>query len=561
MTDLSQINHRLEIHLKKIYGEHYKNNFKEQLIKLIEEWENTFTEESDLTENNVYLITYGDSIYEKGNKPLNTLNNFLKEEVHNVITDVHLLPMFPYTSDDGFSVIDYRKINSQLGDWDDIKAFAKDFRLMFDFVANHISKSSEWFQGFLNNEEVYQYYFTQKEEHFDTSKVVRPRISPLFHKYETKEGEKEIWTTFSEDQVDINFKHFPVFLEMTKILLEYIKNGASSIRLDAIGFIWKESGTTCIHLEQVHEIIKLWNTLISIIKPGVQIITETNVPHEENISYFGNGSNEANMVYQFTLPPLVQYSFATKNAKKLVEWAKTIDKVSEKSTYFNFLASHDGIGIRPVEGILKAEEIDLLIKKVKENGGEVSYKSNPDGSQAPYELNINYMDMLEDENENIDQLIQKSLAAHFILLSFIGVPAIYYHSLLGSRNDLKAVKQTGINRRINRERLEVNQLKKELKQDTRRQSVLNGLKELILSRKSSSAFSPYASQTVIESKPEIFAFIRHNEITNERVFCAVNFSNEDSTMKLPFNGKNLQSEETVIDSVKLNAYEFIWIKE
>lgn len=376
--------------IKFIYGTEYKEEFKVDTYKLINKWENiNLTKAEAISEKNVYLITYGDSIYEEGVSTIRTLKKFLNEKVGNTITDIHILPMFTYTSDDGFSVVDYMEIDKKLGDWKDIKNLAENYRLMYDFVANHISKSSSWFKGYLNEEEKYKDYFISDDNNFDTSNVVRPRTSPLFHEYEGSDGMKTAWTTFSEDQVDVNFGCFQVFVQMTDILLNYARNGATSIRLDAIGFLWKQSGTNCMHLPQTHAVIEVWRMLFDYFKENTQIITETNVPHSENISYFGNKNNEANMVYQFPLPPLVLYALTTHNAMKLTKWAKTIDKVSDTATYFNFLSSHDGIGMRPTEGILTDGERQVLVDKVNKNGGRVSYKNNADGSKSVYELNIN----------------------------------------------------------------------------------------------------------------------------------------------------------------------------
>lgn len=274
--------------IKLIYGTEYKDEFKASVEELINKWEKIeFAKAEPVSEKNIYLITYGDSIYEDGVPTIKTLNKFLNEKVGNTITDVHILPMFTYTSDDGFSVVDYMEIDKKLGNWNDIEELSKDYRIMYDFVANHISKSSKWFKGYLQDDEKYKEYFIKEDKTFDTSMVVRPRTSPLFHKYKGKDGEKTAWTTFSEDQIDVNFKHFPLFLEMTDILLNYVKYGATSIRLDAIGFLWKESGTNCMHLPQTHKVIQIWRLLLDYFKVNTQIITETNVPHEENISYFG----------------------------------------------------------------------------------------------------------------------------------------------------------------------------------------------------------------------------------------------------------------------------------
>ncbi|MGD6961036.1 alpha-amylase family glycosyl hydrolase [Fictibacillus phosphorivorans] len=552
---------KVENLLKTIYGEEFSSTYKDEIIKLVDGWkEKKWSETAPLSEKNVYLITYGDIIKEEGEPTLKTLNKFINEYAADEITDVHLLPMFPYTSDDGFSVVDYREIHPELGDWSDIERFSSDYRLMFDFVANHMSKSSKWFQGYLKGEAEYVNYFTSKEDGFDASNVVRPRTSPLFHEYE---GGKTAWTTFSEDQVDVNFKHFPALLEMTDILLNYANRGGTSIRLDAIGFMWKESGTTCIHLPQTHAIIQLWREILEELKLNTLLITETNVPHKENISYFGDGNNEAHMVYQFSLPPLVLHTLTTHDASKLTGWAKSIEKVSDSATYFNFLASHDGIGMRPTEGILTEDERSSLAKKVLSNGGRVSYKSNPDGTESPYELNINYMDALinKDEDTSEDMQVQKMLAAHSVLFSVMGVPAVYYHSLLGSENDYEGLESSGINRRINRQKFQYDEVVADLETSTRRQKVFTGLKRLIRTRQQETAFSPFASQSIVDLGKQVFSLIRRNEETDDTVLFVMNASNKLIDVELPFGGQDLWSGNSVERTVELVPYQFMWIKK
>ncbi|NFG41062.1 alpha-amylase [Clostridium botulinum] len=549
--------------IKFIYGENYKEEFKEEFDKLISKWENEkFDKADEVSEENIYLITYGDSIYEEGVPAIQTLNKFLKEEVKDTITDVHILPMFTYTSDDGFSVVDYMEIDKNLGSWEDIKTLSKDYRLMYDFVANHISKSSSWFKGYLNNEKKYAEYFIKEDESFDTKNVVRPRTSPLFHEYEGKDGVKTAWTTFSEDQIDVNIKHFPLFIEMTDILLNYAKNGATSIRLDAIGFLWKKSGTSCMHLPETHKIIEIWRLLLNYFKKNTQIITETNVPHVENVSYFGNKNNEAHMVYQFTLPPLVLYTLTTHNSKKLTEWAKTIDRVSENATYFNFLSSHDGIGMRPTEGILTEGEKQVLVDKVVENGGRVSYKNNTDGTKSVYELNINYNDALINKNEDIstETQVDKIIASNAILLSCVGVPAIYYHSLLGSRNDYKGLEESGINRRINREKLKYTKILKDLEVDERRNAIFSRIKKLIALRKEESAFSPFATQKALNLGENIFALERFNEKTGEKITLILNVHSKEANVYCNITGVDKITGRKIDGNITLKPYEFVWIK-
>ncbi|MCC0629786.1 MULTISPECIES: sugar phosphorylase [unclassified Clostridioides] len=553
----------IEQKLKEIYKEKYKPKFFDMMKATIEKFEGKDFDKVDaISEKNVYLITYGDSIYEEGVPTIDTLKKFLNNKVGDTITDVHILPMFEYTSDDGFSVVDYMKIDNNLGNWDSINNLSKDYRLMYDFVANHISKSSRWFKGYLSGEEKYQNYFIPGDKNFDYSNVVRPRTSPIIHKYQGKDSVKTAWTTFSEDQIDINVKHFPVLIEITEVLLNYALNGANSIRLDAIGFLWKESGTTCIHLPQTHMIIQLWRIILDYFKKNTQIITETNVPHLENISYFGDTTNEAHMVYQFTLPPLTLHTFTTHDSTKLTKWASTIDKVSDNATFFNFLASHDGIGMRPTEGILTEEECKMLVDKTIVNGGRVSYKDNPDGTKSVYELNINYLDALLNKDEDIEEdvQIQKILSAHALLLSFIGVPAIYYHSLLCSRNYYEGVEKSGINRRINREKLEYSRICYELENNSRRNKIFTQLKNMIDIRKEESAFSPYANQNVLDFGREIFALERENKETNEKVVFVTNVTSNERTIDCGFSGVNILENTNIKGKLTLGAYKFAWIK-
>lgn len=531
---------RINEHLGKIYQGADLIEAKTLFAKLlIEDWQ--IVKRQRVNEQSTYLITYGDSFYDGQRAPLAVLGEVLEQKLPD-FTDIHLLPIFPYTSDDGFSVLDYQKINPVLGTWADIEQLAQRRRLMFDFVCNHISKSSDWFQRFLRSEPDFKNSFIEFDAKFDTSNVTRPRTSALFHKY----GTKQVWTTFSEDQVDNNVRDPKVLIRLTRILMEYIQRGASSIRLDAIGFLWKVSGTTSMHLPQTHEVIKLWRTMINNLAPNVQIITETNVPHAENLSYFGDGEDEANMVYQFPLPPLVLHTFISGNSDKLSRWAETIHPISESATYFNFLASHDGIGLRPVENILTKAEREQIVAQVRAHAGKVSYKSDLDGNDSPYELNINYSEALGST--------AKMIAAHFILLSFIGVPAIYYHSIFGSKNDVQAVEETGISRRINRERLDMHTLFAELELDGVRKMIFEGLSKLIAIRKQEPAFNPYGEQKILKLGEAVFALER--SYAGEKITAIVNIS--DKVVKLGVTGFDLISQSEFFGN--LPADQFVWIK-
>lgn len=529
--------------LKEIYGE----KMNEETILAFEELaKGSVNKHDQMSHKNAYVITYGDTI-SSDKTGIETVSGFLDSHYENKISDIHILPMYPYTSDDGFSVVDFLEIDSRVGTWESIGKVSGKYRLMYDFVANHISQESEWFKEYLKGNEKYQEYFTEKEEGFDYSNVTRPRALPLFYQYENG---KEVWATFSKDQVDINFKSPLVLLELTKILVEYINRGATSIRLDAIGFIWKESGTTCIHLDNAHKIIKVWRKLIDQIAPNVQIITETNVPHLENISYYGNGSDEAHQVYQFTLPPLTLFTFLNGDSTKFNEWAKTIKLPSDSATFFNFLASHDGIGMRPVEGILSNDEIQSLVDHTQANGGLLGLKNLPDGTTSVYELNCCYFDAIKDKNVSEEMNISRFLAAHFILISVVGVPAIYINSLLGSTNYYEGVEESGINRRINRQKYELDALVKDIENSEFRTRIINELNALLSARTTNSDFNPYVDQEIVDMNSSVICIKRQNTTA------LVNVTNAE--VEVPVNGVDIITNKEF--NGKLAPYQYVWVK-
>ncbi|MBK9600567.1 MAG: sugar phosphorylase [Anaerolineales bacterium] len=552
-------------HLTFLYGENESTRLLERTKNLLSKYRPRIkSRNSELSEQDSILITYGDQIQASKEKPLQTLRKFCEIYLTDTISGIHILPFYPWTSDDGFSVVDYRQIDPALGNWDDVSAM-QNFRLMFDGVINHISSQSEWFQGFLHGDSNYRDYFITVEGDPNLSQVVRPRALPLLTTFKTASGEKKVWTTFSEDQIDLNFKNSEVLLEILDVLLMYIEHGATFIRLDAIAYLWKEIGTTCIHLPQTHHVIQFLRATLTEIAPHVHLITETNVPHVDNISYFGDGTNEAQLVYNFALPPLTLHTFHTGDARALSNWAKTLTLPSDKTTFFNFLASHDGIGINPARGILSNEEINALINKTLEHGGLISYKHNADGTHSPYEMNINYFDALSNPNANepIDLQISRFIAAQAIMLSLIGMPGIYFHSLFGSRGWSEGVKQTGRNRTINREKLQLDELQNELAdENSLRSRVFAKYSQLLKIRNSTSAFHPHGAQTIMDVHPSVFAIERTSPDGASRVLCLHNVSGQiisfstgrKSAIDL-FTGQVIQ-----VSNVTLQPYQVEWLK-
>jgi glycosidase len=550
--------------LQRIYGEREGESAYERIIPLIEKFPvQQSDKEGYFSQEDVVLITYADSLLGRGQVPLVTLHDFANTYLKDAISTIHFLPFFPWSSDDGFSVMDFFSINPELGSWEDVVSIGRDFQLMFDYVVNHFSSQSEWFENYLAGKEGYLDFAMEVDPSTDLSQVTRPRSLPLLSEYKKHDGSTvHLWTTFSADQIDFNFKSLDVLEKMIEVLLFYVQQGAIILRLDAIAYLWKEIGTTCIHLNETHDMVKLFRAILDLVAPDVIILTETNVPHQENISYFGDGSDEAQMVYNFTLPPLLFYSFLKQDTTILSEWAKGLDLESDNNTFFNFTASHDGIGVRPLEGILQPEEIDNLIEVVKANGGQVSYKRNPDGSDSPYELNITYVDAILADPES--SRAERFLASQAIQYVLPGVPATYIHSLLGSRNWLEGVKQTGRARTVNRERLDVESLMSELKDpESFRARIFFSYIELIKIRKKQLAFHPNADFEILEVDPRVFVIRRYCE--EQTIYALTNISSRD--ISISWSGNEvaarmtdlITSEQIDTDSITLKPYQYMWL--
>ncbi|SFF04894.1 sucrose phosphorylase [Bacillus sp. OV194] len=514
-------------------------------------------------EKDVVLITYADQFHEKEQPTLATFKQMFNRYLADKFEVVHLLPFYPYSSDDGFSVIDYKNVNPTAGDWEDVDSLTKVTRLMFDYVCNHISAKSSWFQEYLKGNPEFQDFFIEVEPSIDLSLVTRPRATPVLTKFTlADETEKHIWTTFSDDQIDLNFSNPNLLVKMIDVLLFYLEQGAEYLRLDAVGFMWKEIGTTCIHHEKTHQIIKLFRDIADEVARGTVIITETNVPHKDNVSYFGNGRDEAHMVYQFPLPPLVLYSIVRENGSALTNWAKQLEPAGEKTTFFNFLASHDGIGLNPIRGIIAEDEILGMVEELKKEGALVNYKKNPDGSESPYEINVTYMDALNKRSDDDTIRLKRFLLAHSILLTLPGVPAVYIQSMLGSRNDYDGVSKTGMNRSINRQKYSLDGIEKELADtDSLRYHVFSELTNLIQIRKAEALFNPDVPMEVVDLGDKVFAVKR---VLNEKDELLVihNLANEINVCDITGRYLNLITGEEAeyAGNSKLDPYQFLWLK-
>lgn len=532
-----------ERQLKKIFTSLYPNEHIDQVYGELErimqvyysyksdemiEWEKGFNPENRFSEKDIILITYGDLIKEDGTVPLQTLSHICRDYFKDVFNTLHILPFFPYSSDRGFAVMDFEEVDPQLGTWDDLADLKNNFQLMFDGVFNHVSSKSRWFREFLNQSPEYLDFFTVfstrsvlTEDHLKL--ITRPRTSELLTAFQTLNGPRWCWTTFGPDQIDLNYHNPKVLLKMIEILLTYVRRGADIIRLDAVTYLWEELGTSSTHLKQTHSTIKLFREVLSTVCRHVALITETNVAHRDNIRYFGNGYDEAQMVYNFALPPLVLHTFQNADAGKLTQWAANLKQISDTATYFNFLDSHDGVGVVAVEEILTEKEIEIMSLRVLEHGGYISYKKNSDGSESPYEFNITWYSAInrEDEDEPQELQVQRYIASRSIALVLMGVPGVYLHGLLGSLNDAGAVIEEFQRRSINRKTIRKENLLDALfNKKTTTYQVSNHLTNLILKRIQEKAFHPNSPQKVLDVADSFFCVMR-TTIGGEEVILAI----------------------------------------
>lgn len=572
----SALTQQIEHHLEFIYRDtevDNTDNLAAELIQLmrlenIEPIKNRYINHWD--EKDSILICYGDSILEPERQPLASLKSFLDSYSKDMIDGVHILPFYPFTTDDGFSVLDYSTVNPSLGDWDDIVAIADNYSLMADLVINHCSARSLWFDNFKKNRDPGRNFFFTASPEDDLSAVVRPRTNDLLREVETAEGTQHVWCTFSHDQVDLNFKNPEVLKQFVSIIRQYLDHGVRIFRLDAVAFLWKEIGTNCLNLEQTHEVVRLLRSLIEQARPDAIIITETNIPNRENLAYFGN-ANEAHCIYNFSLPPLLVNTLVTGSCDHLKQWMMSMPPARNGTAYFNFIASHDGIGLRPAEGLLDEQEIDSLVSTMQQFGGLISWRNAENVTRKPYEINISLFDALQGTKDGADENgLQRFLCAHAIMLALEGIPGIYIHSLVGTKNDYQRAENSGHNRAINRHQWDYKTLQSELNDETStHHQVYHRLKSLFNIRSNQSAFHPNATQFTLHLGSQLFGFWRQSMDREQSIFCVSNISNQMQTLEM--SDLNLIDTENWFDLIsgdtfnekhqiiELAPYQTVWI--
>ena len=524
------------------------------------------------SEITILLITYADSI-SKGisGKSLNNFGTFYNKYLKKFINSIHFLPFFPSSGDGGFSVKNHFEVDETYGTWDDIKELSKNANIMTDLVLNHASSEGQWYKNFLKEKRPGKNYFYIVDKDYDCSKVVRPRDHNLLSEIKFLNEKKFLWCTFSHDQIDLNFKNPEVLLEFINLILTFASYGIKIFRLDAVAFIWKKSGTTCLNLTQTHEIIKLLRDIVDQLEKDIIIVTETNLPKQENLSYFGK-NDEAHWVYNFPLPPLIINTFLFEDSSALTKWSMKMPPAQIGNAYLNFISSHDGIGMRPAEGLLTDKEIKKMLQRLKKNGSQFSMRKLSNGEEKVYEANISLFDALKftdsDKKGKFD--LKRFIAAHCIILAIEGVPAFYFNSLFATKNDEKAFASSKIKRNLNRYKWDYSSLISLLNEkNSIEYNSYDAFKKLISIRKVQPAFHPNATQFTLNLHKNIFSVWRQSRDRKQSIFALTNVSSK--TVKLNSNQINLIDDEQWFDLlspnekitdgqfIKLNPYQTVWI--
>ena len=564
---------KIEKKLRNIYHSlHSKieiEQYSKEITQIIKKFNKKNKKKNKLiSEKTSIIICYGDSVFDSKQKYLiKGFQNFYQKRLKNYFNTVHFLPFYPSSSDSGFAVKDHYKIDSRIGTWSDISNFAKKNDVMADIVINHSSARGLWFRNFLKDKKPGKNYFLTVNTKFNTSKVVRPRDHELLKKINIFKKTEYLWRTFSPDQLDLNFKNPVVLLRFIKIMINLVNHGVTIFRLDAIAYLWKESGTKCINLKQTHEIIKLFRLICSFLSVKTILVTETNLPEKENLSYFGK-KDEANWIYNFSLSPLLIHAFLFENSTYLCRWSKQLPSTKLGNNYLNFIASHDGIGMRPAEGILNKKSTRDLLIRLKKNGSKFSYRKIKGKSKKVYEANITVFNALK--KSNIDKegkfYFERYISAHAIMISFEGVPAVYFNSLFGTSNDEAKYIITGNNRDINRYRWNQKHILNQLKNSKSKQSIFyKSLTNLLSIRTKQKAFHPNASRTTLNMGSKIFCFQRKSIDKKQSIICLTNLSSK--AQYVPLNKKfrswkNLINQKLYIlpnKRLKLEPFQTVWL--
>lgn len=521
------------------------------------------------TVDDVVLITYADTVVEADQSALVSLRNFVNSQLSDFAGVIHVLPFLEASSDGGFAVASHDVLESRHGDWNDLADLAEGRKLMADLVLNHVSASHPWVRQFLRDQEPGRSCVLEASPDPCWDNVVRPRSSALFTKLQGPISMRQVWTTFGPDQVDVDWRHPEVLLGFTRLLARMVAHGVGWIRLDAVGFVWKEPNTSCIHQPQAHQLVEILRQLLTIACPDGVVVTETNVPEQENLSYLRTG-REAHLAYNFPLPPLLLEAAVSGSADLLNRWLSRWPSLPESTSLLNFTACHDGVGLRPLEGLMPPSRLLDLLIACEQRGGLVSHRRLADGNEVPYEINISWWSAMADGGLDPSYWQrERFLLTQLMVLALPGVPALYLPALLATSNDVGRFRRTGHRRDLNRPQFKKSSLERRLQDpDSDAAAVLVALKQAIAVRALQPALHPDGQLQVL-TPDRVDRVVLHRSYAGHDLVAVHNVTSTRLTLD-PFGLLDLEDTDPWVDCLSgrtlepcrrhlLNPYEVLWL--
>ena len=521
------------------------------------------------TVDDVVLITYADTVVEADQPALVSLRTFINSQLSDVAGVIHVLPFLEASSDGGFAVASHDCLESRHGDWNDLADLAEGRKLMADLVLNHVSASHPWVRQFLRDQEPGRSCVLEASPDPCWDNVVRPRSSALFTKLQGPISMRQVWTTFGPDQVDVDWRHPEVLLGFTRLLARMVAHGVGWIRFDAVGFVWKEPNTSCIHQPQAHQLVEILRQLLTIACPDGVVVTETNVPEQENLSYLRTG-REAHLAYNFPLPPLLLEAAVSGSADLLNRWLSRWPSLPESTSLLNFTACHDGVGLRPLEGLMPPSRLMDLLIACEQRGGLVSHRRLADGNEVPYEINISWWSAMADGGLDPSYWQrERFLLTQLMVLALPGVPALYLPALLATSNDVGRFRRTGHRRDLNRPQFKKSSLERRLQDpESDAAAVLVALKQAIAVRALQPALHPDGQLQVL-TPDRVDRVVLHRSHAGHDLVAVHNVTSTRLTLD-PFGLLDLEDTDPWVDCLSgrtlepcrrhlLNPYEVLWL--
>ncbi len=446
--------------------------------------------------NEAMLITYADSL----GKNMGELKQVLDKHLQGVIGGVHLLPFFPSTGDRGFAPSDYTTVDPALGTWEDVEVLGEDYYLMFDFMINHISRESKFFQDFKKNHEQspYKEMFIRIHEFFPENRPTQEDIDLIYKRkdkapFQTVEfadgTTEEVWNTFGEEQIDLDVTKEVVKEFIRETIKDMANHGCSLIRLDAFAYAIKKLDTNDFFVEP-----DIWELLDEVRQEAAKYDVELLPEIHEHYSIQMKIANHDYYIYDFALPMVTLYSLYSGKSERLANWLKM-----SPMKQFTTLDTHDGIGVVDARDLLTDEELDYTSEELYKVGANVKkvYSSANYNNLDIYQINSTYYSALGDNDRSY-------LLARAIQVFAPGIPQIYYVGLLAGKNDIELLEATKEGRNINRHYYDLAEIEEEVQRPVTQQ-----LFALLKFRNESAAFdldgtievaTPSESEIVITRK-------------------------------------------------------------